>query len=339
MKILGIETSCDETGIAFLDIVDDRVTIRAERLSSQVALHANYGGVVPELASREHLKALPLLIQEVLQVAGELPDGIAVTRGPGLKGCLLTGIEFAKGLCAVYNIPLIGVNHLEGHLWSPGLSGTMPQAPYLALIVSGGHTEIVHVEGIGAYTVLARTIDDAAGEAFDKAAFLLGCPYPGGAALSKIAQEHAPRAENRFKLPKVMREAEGFSFSGLKTAIAQLIQQNPTWREDSLLRGELCWAIQESIVDALVYKVQKAIHDTGTKTVVVTGGVSANTRLRERIRSLAGCDAIFPHPSHCTDNGAMIALAGGIRARLGERSELSMTAVSRWPLEEMRGVL
>lgn len=346
MRILGIESSCDETGLAILEWrADGSVELRAEVLSSQVSLHQKYGGVVPELASREHLRSLPLLCEEVFTLAGlslQDIDAVGVTVGPGLKGCLLIGVTFAQGLCAASGAPLVPVNHIEGHVLSAELhfgehgisrDGRKPLAPpYIALIVSGGHTEIVVVKGIGEYELLARTMDDAAGEAFDKSAFLLGYPYPGGAQLAKLADDG--ESSKRFRLPRVSREIEGFSFSGLKTAVALMVERNRQLLEtDADAKREMAWAIQDAILDPLVVKTAREVHQRKLP-LVVCGGVSANKELRRRLESLCA-DVYVPSMRHCVDNGAMIGYVAGrylnsaaAPPRLGIRS--------RWPLESLR---
>ena len=339
MLILGIETSCDETAVALLDLdPSGKAKILAEEISSQSDIHEQYGGVVPELAAREHLRNLPLLVDQVLSTSGirqEQVELVGVTRGPGLKGCLLIGVGFAKGFCFPRNIPLIGVNHIEGHVLAPLLDNPQLQYPFLALIVSGGHTEIVDVQGLGKYELVARTTDDAAGEAFDKSAHLLGFPYPGGPRLAAAADT---RSESSFKLPKVMREAPGFSFSGLKTAISLLVKQHAAALKagDEKLRSELSYSIQDSILDALLYKVDRALKERGRDTLVITGGVSRNQELRKRANRLSGAKQVFfPLPTHCMDNAAMIAYTAGLRWRAGVVSDDTLEIVSRWPIESM----
>jgi len=345
--VLGIETSCDESAVSLLRF-DESITILAEEISSQTELHEAYGGVVPELASREHLKNLPLLLSKVLNESGtdlQSIDSIAVTRGPGLKGCLLIGVCFAKGLSLAHEVPLIGVNHIEGHVFSCLLENPDVKPPFLSLIVSGGHTEILVVEELGNYKVVARTIDDAAGEAFDKAANLLNFVYPGGAKLGAAADSFGPPS-GKFVLPKVMREAEGFSFSGLKTAIALLIKKSSACSDgmSSNTIGDLASTIQEAITETLVHKLQKAVNETGISKIAVAGGVSANARLRKKCEELtlrgAPVTCYFSSRTHCMDNASMIALVGGLRAKkFGLKdlsSGLSMDVVSRWPLEGLR---
>lgn len=332
MIVLGIETSCDETAAAVIDYQGSEWRLLSEVVSSQIALHQEYGGVVPELASREHLSNLPLVVEEALVTAGislEEIDGIGVTRGPGLKGCLLMGYCYAKGLSLAHDIPFLGVNHIEGHILAPMLDNPDLKFPYLCLVVSGGHTEIVEAHGVGDYRLIARTIDDAAGEAFDKSAHLLGFPYPGGAALSRLADT---RDNSRFLLPKVMREQAGFSFSGLKTAIALLLKRQGAIDEET--KGELAYTIQESIVDALVFKLQRALASSSIRTVALTGGVSANRRLRREVEKLKA-DVFFPKMNHCMDNGAMIAFTAALRFARGESTSLDTEVFGRWPVEEL----
>jgi len=334
MYLLAIETSCDETAVALLQMNGESVPkFLAEEISSQVELHESYGGVVPELAAREHLRNLPLLIDKVLENTGiQLPqvNAIGVTRGPGLKGCLLIGLGIAKGISVAQKIPLLGINHIEGHMLVPLAENDDLEFPFLALVVSGGHTEILEIHGLGNYKLVARTIDDAAGEAFDKSANLLGFPYPGGAKLAAEADKHG---STEYSLPRVMRESEGFSFSGLKTAISLLIQTERDRLQDSAVIGSLAYAIQESIVDALCFKLGDAVSRTGISKVVVTGGVSANRFLRAKVEEMKGVRAYFPRPEHCTDNAAMIGYVACLRYQRGERSSLETDVLSRWPVE------
>lgn len=339
MLVLGIESSCDESAVALVDVgLDTCPKILSEKVSSQVSLHAQYGGVVPELAAREHLFNLPLLYEAVLkeaQLSLADVDLIAVTQGPGLKGCLLIGLEFAKGLSLASGKPLIGVNHIEGHVQAARLEGAKLQEPLAALIVSGGHTEIIHSCAPLEYKVLARTIDDAAGEAFDKSANLLGFDYPGGAQLAKLADTVTI---SRFSLPKVMRESSGFSFSGLKTAIALLIKRQPDAVGDNILRAELAHSIQNSIVEALLFKLKNELESTPCKTITVSGGVACNRLLREQVSKLSNIPVLVPTPAHCVDNAAMIALAGGLRfLKQGQRaaSSLDLEVHARWPIETL----
>ncbi len=335
MKIMGIETSCDETAVSIIDFINNRQAhVLFEAVSSQIKLHEQYGGVVPELASREHLNNLPLLVFEALKsIDFDLKDIdlIAVTLGPGLKGCLLVGLDFVKGLAVAENIPVVGVNHVEGHLLSVFLKHQQIEFPFLSLVVSGGHTELIQVEDFGKYAILCRTMDDAAGEAFDKSASLLGFPYPGGALLSKLADVVN---ESRFRLPKVMREASGFSFSGLKTAISLLVHDNQsTMLLDPGIKAELAFAVQDSIVDALIFKLKESIDGTGIRRVALSGGVAANSALRRSIERMKGILPYFSDLSHCGDNGTMIAYAGGVRFKMGSRLSLDSEVKPRWPIE------
>ena len=339
MLTLGIETSCDETALALIRYEKGvRPVILAEQISSQVNIHREYGGIVPELASREHLRNLPLLYGSILRKGGITTnqiDCVACTRGPGLKGCLLMGVNFAKGLSLALDRPLIGVNHIEGHIFSPFLGDADLSFPFLALVVSGGHTEILVVKALGEYQLIARTGDDAAGEAFDKSAHLLGIPYPGGPELARLADTVS---FTEFSLPKVMREAQGFSFSGLKTAISLVIDREKARGSLSAQTvASLAFAVQTAIVGALVYKLQIAIKETGIVRVAVAGGVSANRHLRKMLGAILGTKVLFPDTRHCMDNGTMIAFVGAMRAALGERMELSADVKSRWPLEELTG--
>jgi N6-L-threonylcarbamoyladenine synthase len=336
MRVLGIESSCDETGLAVLewDPVTRRADIIAEVLASQVALHELYGGVVPELASREHMRNIPLLYDQVLGKAGldlKAIDALGVTCGPGLKGCLLIGVTFAQGLQAARQVPLFPVNHIEGHILSAEMHFPELRPPYIALVVSGGHTEIVWVADLGRYTCLARTRDDAAGEAFDKSANLLGLGYPGGAQMAALADTVA--GSKRFSLPKIAREMEGFSFSGLKTAVLLLTKKHAGLLvDDQSARAELAWVIQDAIVDSLVHKVRKEVVSRGVP-LVVCGGVSANKELQRRLRSV--CKEVYVPPlAHCVDNGAMIAYVAARYLSHGG-SPPKLTIRSRWPVEEL----
>lgn len=338
LRILGIETSCDETGVAVVELANSVPRIVSEELASQIKLHRDYGGVVPELAAREHLTALPIVVDRVLKNSGvtsEALDGIAVTRGPGLKGCLLMGLGFATGLGAALGLPVMGINHIEGHILAPLINNRGLHFPFLALVVSGGHTEIQIVRGVGEYELWARTSDDAAGEAFDKSAALLGFEYPGGAALAERADRVS---DTRFTLPKVMREAPGFSFSGLKTAIALLVRDNRAQIEGSTtVRDEVCCAVQTAVLDTLLHKLKLALLETRISQVVVTGGVSANRTLRDTIKSLPGVTAYFPEVRHCMDNGAMIAFAGALRFAAGNLRDRALDPLPRWPVESLAG--
>lgn len=339
MRILGIETSCDETGVA---IYDEHCGLIANQLYTQIALHADYGGVVPELASRDHIRKTAPLIQAALQEANLTPkdiDGIAYTCGPGLVGALLVGSTIARSLAYAWNVPAIGVHHMEGHLLAPMLEKNAPHFPFIALLVSGGHTQLVRVDAVGKYEVLGESIDDAAGEAFDKTAKLLGLDYPGGAALARLAQQGRP---NRFSFPRPMTDRPGldFSFSGLKTFAANTINQ--AIKEESELtdqtKADIAYAFQQAVVDTLVIKCRRALKDTGFKRLVIAGGVSANQQLRQSLAELMqqlGGEVFYPQPQFCTDNGAMIAYTGFLRLKHGETSPLEIEVKPRWAMTEL----
>jgi len=344
MKILGIETSCDETGVA---IYDEQQGLIANQLYSQIALHADYGGVVPELASRDHIRKTLPLIQQALQQANltaQEIDGIAYTTGPGLVGALLVGATIARSLAYAWNIPAIGVHHMEGHLLAPMLElpENRPQFPFVALLVSGGHTQLVQVEGVGRYQLLGESIDDAAGEAFDKTAKLLGLDYPGGAALSRLAEKGKT---GRFIFPKPMTDRPGldFSFSGLKTAAAntinQLIKQQGELSEQD--KADIAHAFQISVVDTLAIKCKRALTQTGYNRLVIAGGVSANQQLRQGLQQLMQQlkgQVFYPAPQFCTDNGAMIAYVGFLRLKNGEQSDLAIEVKPRWTMTELASI-
>lgn len=332
---LGIESSCDETGIALYQAGHG---LLAHQLHSQIALHNEYGGVVPELASRDHVRhAIPLLRQTLAGANKELTDidAVAYTQGPGLSGALLVGASVANALAYALNIPTIGVHHLEGHLLSPLLSDPAPEFPFVALLVSGGHTQLMRVDGIGHYTLLGESIDDAAGEAFDKSAKLLGLDYPGGALLSKLALNGAP---GRFKLPRPMLHSGDldFSFSGLKTAVLTLTRQHDL---DEQTRADIAHAAQEAIVDVLCSKALTALKQTGLKQLVIAGGVGANQLLRSRLNMEAGkkgAKVFYPALEFCTDNGAMIAFAGAMRLQhQAPNSGYQFNVKPRWDLQEL----
>lgn len=334
MRVLGIETSCDETGIA---IFDDQLGILSHQLYSQVKLHADYGGVVPELASRDHVRKTIPLIQAALAEANCDPDsidGIAYTAGPGLVGALLVGATIGRSLALAWNKPAVAVHHMEGHLLAPMLEETAPEFPFLALLVSGGHTLLVRVDGIGRYQILGESIDDAAGEAFDKTAKLLGLDYPGGARLSKLAEQGTP---GRFHFPRPMtdRPSLDFSFSGLKTFAANTIRAEGG---DEQTRCDIAHAFECAVVDTLAIKCKRALKETGLKRLVMAGGVSANRRLRaqlaEMMVELKG-EVFYPRLEYCTDNGAMIAYAGLQRLKAGETVGLEIVVKPRWSLEEL----
>ncbi|MFM8609142.1 MAG: tRNA (adenosine(37)-N6)-threonylcarbamoyltransferase complex transferase subunit TsaD [Burkholderiaceae bacterium] len=345
MNVLGIESSCDETGVALVTVAADGVPrLLAHALHSQVAMHQAYGGVVPELASRDHIRRVLPLAQQVLADAGatlSAVDVVAYTRGPGLAGALLVGSGVACALGAALNRPVLGVHHLEGHLLSPFLSADAPQFPFVALLVSGGHTQLIRVEGVGRYELLGETIDDAAGEAFDKSAKLLGLGYPGGPALSKLAQEGSDVA---FKLPRPLLHSGNldFSFAGLKTAV--LTQANKLGHVPGALdarRADLAASTEAAIVEVLVKKSLAALEATGLKRLVVAGGVGANRRLRADLNAACAKRSVrvhYPELALCTDNGAMIALAAAMRLAVGleqPRRDYAFDVKPRWPLDEI----
>ncbi|GED21355.1 tRNA N6-adenosine threonylcarbamoyltransferase [Halomonas halmophila] len=340
MRVLGIETSCDETGVALFDTEQG---LLSDALHSQVAMHAEYGGVVPELASRDHTRRLLPLIQRVLDEAGirrQGLDAIAYTAGPGLVGALMVGASTAHGMARALDLPVLGVHHMEGHLLAPMLEDNPPAFPFVALLVSGGHTQLVEVSGIGQYRLLGESVDDAAGEAFDKAAKMLDLDYPGGPAVARLAAAGDPQ---RWRFPRPMTDRPGldFSFSGLKThtltTIRQLDQQDAL---DEQARADVARAFEEAVADTLAIKCRRALDATGLSRLVVAGGVSANQRLRERLEretAKRGAEVFYPRGRFCTDNGAMIAYAGAQRLLAGERDVIGrMQAVPRWPLEQLR---
>jgi N6-L-threonylcarbamoyladenine synthase len=337
MRVLGIETSCDETGAA---IYDSEKGLLAHTLYSQVAMHAEYGGVVPELASRDHVRKTIPLIESVLAESNLKKsdiDGIAYTAGPGLVGALLVGAAIARSLAFAWNIPAVGVHHMEGHLLAPMLEASPPPFPFVALLVSGGHTQLVKVARMGSYEILGDTLDDAVGEAFDKTAKLLGLAYPGGAALAKLAEKGSA---GRFRFPRPMLDRPGleFSFSGLKTAAVNIAASVTL---DEQTRCDIAFAFQEAVVDTLVAKCQRALLLTGWKTLVVAGGVGANQRLRQRLQTLMENEnghVFFPRQEFCTDNGAMIAYVGCQRLLAGQKNDLKIKVFPRWPLEDIEPV-
>jgi N6-L-threonylcarbamoyladenine synthase len=344
MIVLGIESSCDETGVALVEAGAAPVpTLLAHALHSQVEMHQAYGGVVPELASRDHIRrVLPLARQVLAEAQRDLAeiDVVAYTRGPGLAGALLVGAGVACALGAALGKPVLGVHHLEGHLLSPFLSADPPEFPFIALLVSGGHTQLMQVEGVGDYRMLGETVDDAAGEAFDKSAKLLGLGYPGGPALSKLAQQGDPVA---FKLPRPLMHSGDldFSFAGLKTSV--LTQVNRLGAELATRRADLAASTEAAIVEVLVKKSMMALERSGLKRIVVAGGVGANRRLREQLNAACAKRAVrvhYPELELCTDNGAMIALAGAMRLQAGVQAATASYAFDvkpRWPLEEIAG--
>jgi N6-L-threonylcarbamoyladenine synthase len=336
MAVLGIETSCDETGVA---IYSGARGLLGHGLFSQVDLHARYGGVVPELASRDHVsRLLPLTLQVIEESGIKAADigGVAYTAGPGLVGALLVGATLGRALAWTWGVPAVAIHHMEGHLLAPMLEPDPPAFPFLALLVSGGHTLLVAVGGVGDYRVLGDSVDDAVGEAFDKTATLLGLSYPGGPALAALACEGKP---GRFRFPRPMTDRPGldFSFSGLKTFALN------TWRDSGQTdrdRADIARAFEDAVVDTLRIKCQRAIASTGLKTLVVAGGVGANQCLRECLSGLMheeGGRICYPRPAFCTDNGAMIAYAGYRRLQAGQTESLSIRVQPRWSLEELAG--
>ncbi|GFD67521.1 tRNA N6-adenosine threonylcarbamoyltransferase [Alteromonas sp. KUL156] len=347
MRILGIETSCDETGIA---VYDDEKGLLSHELYSQVKLHADYGGVVPELASRDHVRKIIPLIEKAMEDANTAPseiDGVAFTQGPGLVGALLVGSSVGRSLAYAWNVPAVGVHHMEGHLLAPMLEENAPAFPFVALLVSGGHSMLVKVEGIGQYEVLGESIDDAAGEAFDKTAKLLGLDYPGGPLLAKLAEKGEA---GHYKFPRPMTDRPGldFSFSGLKTFAANTIRDanltgNPDLTPDKAeqIKANIAYAFQEAVVDTLIIKCKRALKQTGMKRLVIAGGVSANTMLRSEMKALMQQlkgEVFYPSLAYCTDNGAMIAYAGMQRLKAGETLALSSQAKPRWPLDTLSAI-
>ncbi|HEJ9096193.1 TPA: tRNA (adenosine(37)-N6)-threonylcarbamoyltransferase complex transferase subunit TsaD [Serratia odorifera] len=337
MRVLGIETSCDETGIA---VYDEHAGLLANQLYSQVKLHADYGGVVPELASRDHVRKTVPLIQAALKEANLTAadiDGVAYTAGPGLVGALLVGATIGRALAFAWNVPAVPVHHMEGHLLAPMLEDNPPAFPFVALLVSGGHTQLIAVTGIGEYALLGESIDDAAGEAFDKTAKLLGLDYPGGPMLSKMAQQGVA---GRFTFPRPMTDRPGldFSFSGLKTFAANTIRSNGN---DDQTRADIARAFEDAVVDTLAIKCKRALEQTGFKRLVMAGGVSANRTLRAKLADLMqkrGGEVFYARPEFCTDNGAMIAYAGMVRLQSGANPALSVSVRPRWPLAELPAV-
>ncbi|MTB79232.1 tRNA (adenosine(37)-N6)-threonylcarbamoyltransferase complex transferase subunit TsaD [Providencia stuartii] len=335
MRVLGIETSCDETGIA---IYDDKAGLLANQLYSQIKVHADYGGVVPELASRDHIRKTVPLIQAALKQANLTNadiDAVAYTAGPGLVGALMVGATVGRSLAFAWGVPAVAVHHMEGHLLAPMLEEKSPEFPFVALLVSGGHTQLISVTGIGEYELLGESIDDAAGEAFDKTAKLLGLDYPGGPVLSRMAQQGT---EGRFVFPRPMTDRPGldFSFSGLKTFAANTIRENA---DDEQTRADIARAFEDAVVDTLAIKCKRALEQTGFKRLVMAGGVSANRTLRakmeEVLKQQRGGEVFYARPEFCTDNGAMIALAGLIRLKGGATTGLGVTVRPRWPLAEL----
>lgn len=332
MKVLGIETSCDETGVA---VYDTELGLVADGLHSQVDLHAMYGGVVPEIASRDHIRCLLPLIEQVLDEAGvEKPDAIAYTAGPGLVGALMVGSGMANGLGLAWNCPVIPVHHMEGHLLAPMLEDEAPQYPFLALLVSGGHTMLIAVVGLGEYDVLGTTLDDAVGEAFDKTAKLLGLGYPGGPALAALAENGDDRA---FELPRPMLNHPGldFSFSGLKTAVMLEVKRAQKTGISDSCRADIAASFQRAAIDTLVGRTLRAAKQETLKRLVVAGGVGANRLLRSDMAMRFDGQVYYPRMAFCTDNGAMIAVAGALRLA-DAQSAAEIRAQARWSLDTVK---
>ncbi|CBL46341.1 O-sialoglycoprotein endopeptidase (Glycoprotease) [gamma proteobacterium HdN1] len=346
MIVLGIESSCDETGLALYD--GERQQLLADVLHSQIALHAQYGGVVPELASRDHIRRLVPLLEELLAKAGirqgeggPQVGAVAYTAGPGLMGALLTGACFAQGLALAWGVPAVPVHHMEGHLLAPMLETPRPSFPFVALLVSGGHTQLMQVEGVGRYQLLGESVDDAAGEAFDKAAKMMGLGYPGGPRVAEWAERGVPQ---RFRFPRPMVDRPGleFSFSGLKTfcltTLERLEREQGSVSEQD--KADVAWAFQDAVVDTLFIKCKRALQQTGLKRLVMAGGVSANLALRSRLKEYAlkqGIEVFYPRSAFCTDNGAMIALAGWYRLQQpGLKMSTEIVARARWPMADLQ---
>ena len=341
MKVLGIETSCDETGVAVYDTGRSGAAgLRAHGVYSQIALHAEYGGVVPELASRDHVRKLLPLIRQTLAEAGletrDL-DGVAYTAGPGLVGALLVGAGVARSLAWALDVPAVAVHHMEGHLLAPLMEDDPPEAPFVALLVSGGHTQLVAVDAIGRYRLLGETLDDAAGEAFDKTAKMMGLPYPGGPQLAALAEQGTP---GRFKFARPMTDRPGldFSFSGLKTQVLL------AWRDSDQsdqTKADIARGFEDAVVDTLAIKCERALDEAGSDVIVIAGGVGANKRLRAKLQDMAlrrGGRACFPRPSLCTDNGAMIAFAGALRLEAGQHETAEVKVTPRWDMATLATV-
>ena len=338
MLVLGLETSCDETGVA---LYDSEKGLLADALFSQIDLHRAYGGVVPELASRDHVKRMLPLIRQVLAEADCVPteiDAIAYTAGPGLVGALLVGASCAQALAFAWGIPALGVHHMEGHLLAPMLEPQPPEFPFVALLVSGGHTQLVRVDAIGQYELLGETLDDAAGEAFDKTAKMMGLNYPGGPEIARLAEHGVP---GRFTFPRPMCDRPGlaFSFSGLKTFALNTWQQCVSAGDDSeQTRSDIALSFQQAVVETLTVKCKRALKQAGLKRLVIAGGVSANKALRGSLEKMLGDmkgDVYYARPEFCTDNGAMIAFAGCQRLQAGQHESLAISVQARWPMEQL----
>ena len=337
MLILGIETSCDETGIA---LFDSEKGLLADALYSQIAIHAEYGGVVPELASRDHIRKTLPLIKQVFAEAGVTAkdlEGVAYTAGPGLAGALLVGAGIARSLAYGWDIPAVAVHHMEGHLLAPMLEENPPEFPFVALLVSGGHTMLVKVDGIGKYQLLGDSLDDAAGEAFDKTAKMLGLAYPGGPAVAKLAEKGEV---GKYKFPRPMCDRPGldFSFSGLKTFTLNTLQKSD---KSEQTKADIACAFEVAVVETLAIKCRRALKETNSTRLVIAGGVSANTRLRQRLEEMAKKEkakVYYPRLEFCTDNGAMIAFAGCQRLVAGQHENLEFSAKPRWDLESLKAI-
>jgi len=341
MLVLGLETSCDETGVA---LYDSEQGLLADALFSQIDLHRVYGGVVPELASRDHVKRMLPLIRQVLaegaREAGQI-DAVAYTAGPGLVGALLVGASCAQALALAWGVPAVGVHHMEGHLLAPMLEAQPPQFPFVALLVSGGHTQLVRVDGIGQYELLGESVDDAAGEAFDKTAKLMGLRYPGGPEIARLAEQGTP---GRFVFPRPMTDRPGldFSFSGLKTFTLNTWQQcRSAGDESEQTRCDIALAFQQAVVETLTIKCRRALKQTSLKSLVIAGGVSANQSLRQSLERMLGelkGQVFYARPRFCTDNGAMIAYAGCQRLLAGQHDGPAITVQPRWPMDTLPAI-
>jgi len=343
LLVLGIETSCDETGVA---VYGTHEGLLVHQVYSQIELHAAYGGVVPELASRDHVRKLSPMVRQMLAdegLSGADIDGVAYTAGPGLAGALLVGAAFGRSLAWGWGVPAIGVHHMEGHLLAPMLEDDQPRFPFVALLVSGGHTQLVLVEGVGRYELLGESVDDAAGEAFDKTAKLLELGYPGGPLLARLAEQGDP---GRFRFPRPMTDRPGldFSFSGLKTFALTTLQQASDGLDDTqlqVLKADIARAFEDAVVDTLLIKCRRALQQTGSRALVMAGGVSANRRLRQAVADMLaelGGKAYYPRPALCTDNGAMIAYAGWQRLQAGQHEPLEFGIRPCWPMVELPSV-
>ncbi|ABS77632.1 tRNA (adenosine(37)-N6)-threonylcarbamoyltransferase complex transferase subunit TsaD [Coxiella burnetii] len=332
--VLGVETSCDETAVA---LYDGERGLLAHRVYSQIAIHTEYGGVVPELASRDHIRKILPLIKAALDDAAlskENIDGIAYTKGPGLIGALMVGASVAKSLAYAWRVPVVGVHHMEAHLMAVQLEESRPAYPFIALLVSGGHTMLVHVEQPGRYKILGESVDDAAGEAFDKTAKLLGLPYPGGPALARLAEQGEPK---RFIFPRPMVNQPhlNFSFSGLKTHAVNCFKQ---YGGEEQTRADIACAFENAVVDTLIIKCLRALEKTGINTLVLVGGVAANKKLRERLGQVAvkrAAQIYYPRQEFCTDNGAMVAYTGWLRLNAGEKEDKTIRVKPRWSMAEL----